>query len=167
MIHASNALAVNVANTQAQTQAFVTSINRMSGAYVAKNATAQTMQEHAAAAFALAIAKLDDERPALRLGFDEALVAAGVNAFFLTPEEFSSVQASVAELGLPADFVAQLRNSGLTAKEGAKFRKDIVAAKPPSGYITYPYAFTNSAIAADLADANLMRTYATFATDNR
>ncbi|MFI3157747.1 MAG: hypothetical protein QX199_16500 [Methylococcaceae bacterium] len=168
VIQASNALAMNVAHTQAQTQAFVTSINRMSGAYVAKNAAAQAMQEHAAAAFALAIAKLDDERPALRLSFDEALVAAGVNSFFLTPEEFSSVQASVAELGLPADFVAQLRNSGLTAKEVAKFQEAIVTAKPPSDSITlYPYSLTSSAIAADLADANLMRTYATFATDNR
>jgi len=167
LIQAANALAMNVAKTKAQTQAFVTSINRMSGAYVAKNAAAKTMQEHAAAAFALAIAKLDDERPALRLSFDQALVAAGVNTFFLTSEAFNSVQASVAELGLPVDFVTQLRNSGLTAKEVATFQEDIMTAKSPDGYIIYPYALTNSAIAADLADANLMRTYATFATDHR
>jgi len=151
--YAFNALSDNITATAAYTNAFVTSINRASGAHNAGNAKAQTAQEVAALFDAEAIATLDGQRPAFRANLKTALLQSGVPS-----TTFSAAQLNAAQhQGLPASVRSALKQAGFSAS-------DLSATGQTKATLTggsFPGVLTAQS-GADRRDAALMRSYVAF-----
>jgi len=156
-----NALSDNITATEGYTDAFVTSINRASGAHAAGNAKAQSAQELAAMIDAEAIAKLDDQRPAMRAALRDALTSAGVHVSYTVAQLRAAQQKS-----LPASLISALSQSKFPAAIIAQLHAQLKKAKLTAASFPADVA-SAEVVKADRQDAAVMRAYVAFVQKTR
>jgi hypothetical protein len=155
--YAFNAFSDNVVATQGYSTAFTTAINRASGAHKAHNATAQLLQQRAAAADAAAIATLDSQRPQLRTALRDTLQSLGATGS-LTAAQLATAQQS----GLPSAVTSLMAQMGYPSSLISAVSASLKAAKPTDE--SFPDVIADpSAIQADQGDAAAMLAYVAFA----
>ena len=156
-----NALSDNVTATEGYTDAFITSINRASGAHAARNAKAQSAQELAAMVDAEAIATLDDQRPAMRAALSDALTSAGIHVSYTAAQLRAAQRKS-----LPASLTSALSQSKFPAAIVAQLRAGLKKAKLTAA--SFPADIASAAVVkADRQDAAVMRAYVAFVQKTR